>query len=83
MKNLYTTKSTTEAKATRFTEIIGYRCIRYSTIERLYTLLDIKIHFYHCEYISRNLFARFLRRFCLKGKLFSTTVDNFYFPDQA
>lgn len=83
MKNLYTTKSTIEAKATRFTEIIGYRCIRYSTIERLYTLLDIKTHFYHCEYISRNLFARFLRRFCLKGKLFPKTIDNFYFPGQA
>lgn len=83
MKNLYTAKSTSEAKATRFAEIIGYRCIRYSTIERLYTLLDIKTHLYHCEYICRNLRARFLRRFCLKGKLFSTSIDHFYFPDQA
>lgn len=83
MKNVYTAKSMTEAKATRFIEIIGYRRIRYSIIERLYTLLDIKIHFYYCEYISRNLFARFLRHLCLKSKLFATTIDNFYFPDRA
>lgn len=43
MKNVYTAKSMTEAKATRFIEIIGYRRIRYSIIERLYTLLDIKL----------------------------------------
>lgn len=82
-KNLYTARSTTEAKATRFIEIIGYRCIRYSIIERLYALLDIKIHFYYREYISRNLFAHFLRRLCLKSKLSGTIIDNFYCPEQA